>query len=496
MFLQKFGILRERIPFKLIRMILRPFHRMVRAARRWFTFGLVLAAIHTGAPTMAAATGPSPEAAAEAAERAWAQVPAILKRIVPPVFPARDFVITEYGAVGDGTTDCTQAFRDAIAACHRAGGGRVVVPAGTFLTGAIHLRSGVNLHVTKNATVLFSTDTRMYLPAVFARFESTEVINYSPFIYAYRQENIAITGEGTLDGQGSKSVWHQWKQTGREDEKRLVEMGNERVPVVQRIFGEGHRLRPNFVQPIRCRNVLIEGVRFVDSPMWVLNPVYCTNVTVRNVIVDSKSTGPKAPNTDGCNPESSTDVLIENCVFNTDDDCIAIKSGRDVDGRRVNIPAQNVVIRNCEFKAGHGGVTAGSETAGGIRNVFAENCSFDSPDLRMAIRLKTNPRRGGFIENFYVRNCTVKTALTGIHMTMRYDRVVEGDAVPLIRNIDVRNVTFDNLKQAIVIEGISDTAQIADVTVADCIFPETTQRSVITNAARVNLLNIRGGGLD
>jgi polygalacturonase len=230
--------------------------------------------------------------------------------------------------------------------------------------------------------------------------------------------------------------------------------------------------------------------------MWVLNPVYCTNVTIRGVTVDTKATEKKAPNTDGCNPESSTDVLIESCVFNTDDDCIAVKSGRDADGRRVNIVSENIVIRNCHFKAGHGGVTAGSETAGGVRNVFIEKCSFDSPDLRMAIRIKTNPRRGGFVEHFYVRDCTVKTAVTGIHMTMRYERVTEGDAIPPVRNIDIREVTFENLKQAIFIEGISDEAQITDVTIANCDFRNTQQPSVITNAARIVLSNVRGTRLD
>ncbi|MBA4146541.1 MAG: glycoside hydrolase family 28 protein [Verrucomicrobia bacterium] len=438
----------------------------------------------------------SDEVATQAAERAWAKVPEILARIVAPKFPDREFVITTFGAVADGETDSTDAFRKAIDACNKAGGGKVVVPKGTFLTGAIHLKSNVNLHIVKDATIRFSTNTANFLPVVFARYESTEVMNYSPFIYAFEQENIAITGEGTLDGQGSKSVWHQWKQSGKPDEKRLVEMGDKNVPVKERVFGEGHMLRPNFVQPIRCRNVLIEGIRLIDAPMWALNPVYCTNVTVRGVTIDTKGKNGKAPNTDGCNPESSTDVLIEDCVFNTDDDCIAIKAGRDTDGRRVNIPSQNIIIRNCKFSAGHGGVTAGSETAGGVRNVFAENCHFDSPDLKMAIRLKTNPKRGGFIEDFYVRNCTVKKAITGIHMTMRYDKIVEGAAIPFVRNIDIRNVTFDDLKQAIVIEGISDDAKITDVTIANCEFKNTQQKSVVTFADRVNFINTSGTGLE
>jgi polygalacturonase len=418
---------------------------------------------------------------------AWSRVPGILKRIVPPVFQPRDWQITQFGAKGDGITDCSSAFKNAIDACHKAGGGRVVVLEGNYLTGPIRLQSGVNLHLMKGANIRFSTDTKRYLPVVFSRFESTEVMNYSPFIYALDQENIAITGEGTFDGQASKGEWLKWIGIWKDSIATLVDMGNRNVPVSERVFGEGWYLRPNFVQLIRCRNLLIDGVRFTDSPMWVLNPVLCTNVTVRGVVVDSKGRGMKSPNSDGCDPDSSSDVLIEGCTFNCDDDCIAIKSGRDVDGRRVNVPSQNIIIRNCKFIAGHGGVTAGSETAGGIRNVFAEKCELDSPDLRMAIRLKTNARRGGFIENFYVRDCTVKTASTGIHMTMKYEGVASGPEVPLIRNVQIRNVSFGSLKQAVFIEGLSPSVRITDVTISRCRFPQAPQSNVITNATRVSI---------
>ena len=419
-------------------------------------------------------------------------MPAILARIVPPTFPAREFVITRYGARGDGTTDCTEAFRRAIAACHDAGGGKVVVPPGDFLTGAIHLQSNVNLHLAKGATIRFSTDPEEYLPVVFTRYECTEVMNYSPFIYAFEQENIAITGEGTLDGQASKGIWYQWKRNN--DSRKLVEMGNQGVPVEKRVFGKGHNLRPNFVQPMRCRNVLIEGIRIIDSPMWVLHPLYSTNVTIRGVTVVSQG-----PNTDGCDPDSCTDVLIENCNFSDGDDCIAVKSGRDADGRRVNIPCQNVIVRNCTFKEGHGGVTMGSETSGGIRNVFAEDCRFDSPDLDYAMRFKTNPARGGFIEDVYLRNCSVKTAKYGIHMTMRYSSsgARDGDSIPVVRNIDIRNSTFGELtKQAVFIEGYSESMRIANVTIANCTFPEDAGKSLITNASHVYLVGTRGISLE
>jgi len=200
----------------------------------------------------------------------WSQLPEILRRIKPPVFPRRDFVVTGFGAVGDGRTDCTNAFGKAIAECHKRGGGRVVIPGGDFLTGPIHLKSNVNLHLTSSATLRFSQDPSKYLPLVFSRWEGMELMNYSPFIYAFEQKNIAITGSGTLDGQSNAEAWwpwngrdrYGWKEgapTQRKARTALVAMIEENVPVAQRIFGEGHYLRPQFIQPYRCQNVLIKA---------------------------------------------------------------------------------------------------------------------------------------------------------------------------------------------------------------------------------------------
>jgi polygalacturonase len=456
--------------------------------------GLMLALVFAHYPGQAGEAAPVTEkldnAAAAIVPPAWSQVPAILSHIVPPRFPDRTFAITDYGAKGDGATDCTVAFRKAIAACNRAGGGKVIVPAGVYLTGAIHLKSNVDLDLAPRATIRFSTDPQSYLPVVFTRYEGTEVMNYSPFIYALGQENIAITGAGTLDGQGPQAIWYSWKQIP--DPKQLVEMGDQGVPVAERIFGEGHHLRPCFIEPVRCRNVLIEGVRIIDSPMWVLHPLYCTNVTIAGVTVDTQG-----PNTDGCDPDSCTDVLIRDCHFSDGDDCIAIKSGRDADGRRVNIPSRNVVVQGCVFKDGHGGVTVGSETSGGVENVFAEDCRFDSTNLDIALRLKTGMTRGGFIRNVYIRNCTIQSARTGIGMTMRYPGTLGGHATPVIRDIDIRHCTFDRLsRQPILIEGFSDSVRITDATIAHCIFPGTGAQSLITNASRIHLIGNQGGGLD
>ena len=427
-------------------------------------------------------------AAESPAPKGWSEVPSILKRIVPPKFPDREFAIAKFGAVGDGTSDCTVAFRDAIDACSKAGGGRVTVPPGRYLTGAIHLKSHVNLHVSKGATILFSTNPVHFLPVVFSR-DRAEMMNYSPLIYAFEQENVAVTGEGTLDGQASKGVWPAWVKKAGADAEKLAAMGDRELPVSRRVLGQGYHIRPNFVEPVRCRNVLIEGVTVVDSPMWVLHPVYCTNVTIRGVTVISHG-----KNNDGCDPDSCTDVLIEDCTFDTGDDCIAVKAGRDHDGRRVNIPCENVVIRGCRFRDGHGGVTLGSETAGGLRNVFAENCHFDSTNLDIALRFKSNPERGGFIKNVHIRNSEIKTARYGIHMTLRYfgREVKDAKFIPEMRDIDIRDCKFDRLlDQAVFIEGYSPKSQISDVTVTNCEFPAGLKENTVTNAVRIQLTGNR-----
>lgn len=425
---------------------------------------------------------PSVSAAADTdSAAAWAGVPDMLARIVPPTFPDRKFPITTYGAVGDGTTDCSAAFREAIDNCSGAGGGEVVVPTGTFLTGPIHLKSNVNLHVEKGATILFSTNREEYLPVVMVRYEGTEIMNYSPLIYALEQTNIAITGEGTLDGQGRS--WLAWRSNS--DPRLPPQMASQGVPLEQRVFGDKYRLRPNFVVPFRCQNVLIQDVHIINSPMWVLNPVYCTNVTVQHVTVNTLGA-----NTDGCDPDSCTDVLIKDCDLSDGDDCIAIKSGRDADGQKINIPCQNLVIEGCTFRAGHGGVGIGSETSGGVQNVFAQDCQMNSPDLSMAVRLKTNPARGGYIKNVYVRHCTVKLAQIGIGMTLRYSSsgMIAGSAIPVIRDIDIRDVTFQKLTgQPVNIEGWSPENTINHVTIANCRFMAAARKSFVTNATDIDM---------
>jgi len=432
-----------------------------------------------------------------AATTDWSEAQAILARIVAPVFPDRAFDITKYGAVGDGVKDCTGAFRDAIAACAAAGGGRVVVPAGRFLTGAIHLKSRVNLHVSDGATVLFSRDPKHYLPVVFTRWEGVELMNYSPLIYAFEQQNIAITGKGTLDGQADAEHWWPWKgtkgaapnTTQAEARAKLIEMGARGVPVAQRVFGEGSNLRPNFIQPYRCQNVLIEGVTIVNSPMWEIHPVLCTNVTVRHVSINSHG-----PNNDGCDPESCRDVLIEGCTFDTGDDCIALKSGRNEDGRRVNAPIENVVIRNCEMKDGHGGVVIGSEVSGGARKIFAEKCRMDSPNLDRALRIKTNSVRGGYVEGIFMRDCTVgQVAEAVVTIDLFYEEGDKGQFPPSVRDIEMRNVTSRKSQYAFRLRGYAHTP-VRNVRITDCTFDNVEKDDIIEGVTNLTLTNVTING--
>ena len=419
----------------------------------------------------------------------WEQVPDILARIKAPQFADRDFTITDYGAVGDGQADCTGAFKKAVSAAHEAGGGRVVVPAGVFQTGPIHLKSHVNLHLSKDALVRFSVEPNDYLPVVYTRFEGTECMNYSPLVYAYAQENIAVTGEGTLDGQAADDNWWRWKKTQGDDVQALRNQGEAGTAVSQRVFGRGKKLRPNMIQPYRCRNVLIEGVTIRNSPMWHIHPVLSTNVIVRNVRVVGHG-----PNNDGCNPESCRDVLIEGCFFDTGDDCIAIKSGRNNDGRRVNVPTENVVVRNCRMSDGHGGVVIGSEMTGGARHIFAENCTMDSPNLDRALRIKTNSVRGGIVEGVHLRNITVgQVAEAVVKVNFLYGEGDTGDYTPTVRNIFLENVTSRKSRYALSIRGY-DRSPITDIYLKDCTFDNVERPNLLVGVKDLHLTNVTING--
>jgi polygalacturonase len=428
----------------------------------------------------------------------WEHLPSILDNIVSPSFPDRRFDVTEFGAVGDGVTDCSGAIERAILACHTAGGGRVVVPAGEYVTGPLRLRSNVNLYLAGGSVLRFLSDPLRYLPVVKTRWEGVECMNYRPLLYAYGEENIAVTGEGLLDG-GGEGWWswsgkqdYGWKK-GMPDQKQgrttLFAMAERGVPVETRILGEGYYLRPNFFQPYACRNVLVQGVTFRNSPMWFLHPVLSRNISIIGVTVEGLG-----PNNDGCDPESCTNVLIRDCSFNTGDDCIAIKSGRNADGRRLATPTENVIIQGCVMKEGHGGVVMGSEMTGGIRNVYAERCTMDSPRLDRALRIRTNSVRGGFVENVFMRDVEVgQVAEAAVKIDFTYEEGDAGPYPPMVRTIDVCRLQCARSQFAVWIRAYPH-APVTGVRLEDCVFENVALDNVLEHVRDVELINVSING--
>lgn len=431
--------------------------------------------------------------AAKTVNSDWEDYSNLQMRIKPPRFKNQDFLITNYGASSNSGQEVTDAIKLAIDACHSAGGGRVVIPSGDFLTGPIILKSNVNLHLKEGAKLKFLTAPEKY-PLVFTRWEGIECMNFCPLIYAFEQENIAITGKGTLDGQATPENWWDWKLTHwhtkvedkqRADARALIAMGEKGVAVSERVFGYGHYLRPSFIQPYRCRNILIEDIKIINSPMWEIHPVLSNNITIRGVEISSHG-----PNNDGCDPESCKDVLIENCVFDVGDDCIAIKSGKNNDGRRVNVASENIFIRNCQMKDGHGGIVLGSECSGHIRNVFIENCEMDSENLDRAFRFKNNASRGGIIENIFARH--IKVGRVGeaiLTVDLLYEEGAKGKFNPVVRNIQLDNIKSSASPRVMYIASIPG-AQIDNICFSNCEFKGVEAPEVISTAGSITFQNV------
>ena len=404
----------------------------------------------------------------------------IEQSIKAPSFPQKDFLITKYGAKTTNTAAKNQkAINKAIAACSKKGGGRVIVPAGTFLTGAITMLSHVNLVVEKDAVLKFAFEPDLY-PIVPTRWEGIDCLNLSPCIYAYKQTDIAVTGEGTIDGSGANDTWWPWNGHPRFGFKegmisqrggsraRLLKYAEDGVPMDQRIFTKEDGLRPQLINFYLCENILMENLTLLNSPFWVIHPLLSKNITVRGMKIINDG-----PNGDGCDPESCDGVLIENCYFNTGDDCIAIKSGRNNDGRLWDKPSENIIIRNCEMKNGHGGVVIGSEISGGCRNVYAENNVMDSPELERVVRIKTNTCRGGVIENINARNIKVgvcKESVLKINLDYEPKEVCCRGFVPTVRNINIENITCEKSKYGVQIIALDSVCNVYDINVKNCHF--------------------------
>lgn len=414
-----------------------------------------------------------------------------------PKIAERQFLITSFGAKTTATAAQNQkAINKVISLVSKKGGGKVIIPKGTWNTGAIELKSHVNLVLEEGATLHFAFEPKLY-PLVRTSWEGLACWNYSPCIYAYKATDIAITGKGTIDGGGNNDTFWQWNGSPRfgykegvtkESQKlgsrsKLLKMAEDGVPFDERKFGMGYGLRPQLVNMVHCERILIKDVKMTNSPFWVIHPLLSKNITVDGVYVWNEG-----PNGDGCDPEACENVLIQNCVFHTGDDCIAIKSGRNNDGRLWNQPSKNIIIRNCKMEDGHGGVVIGSEISGGCENVYAENCVMDSPHLERILRIKTNNCRGGQVQNINIRNVVVgqcKEAVVKINLDYERKEICYRGFEPIVNNVNVENVTCQKSDYGVLIIGRDSLENVYDINIKNCKFDGVVKEPVkITGKTR------------
>ncbi|WP_029273491.1 glycoside hydrolase family 28 protein [Flavobacterium sp. KJJ] len=408
-----------------------------------------------------------------------AKVDSIVNRIQLPVFPSYQINIAKLGAKGDSISNNKIAFDKAMVLCKKNNGGTIIVPKGTYkINGPIHFVSNVNLKLEKGAKIKFSDNPQDYLPMVLTSWEGTMLYNYSPLIYAYDCTNIAITGEGTIDGAGSK-IWKSFKEKEGKGKDLSREMNHTTVPLKDRKFGEGYFLRPQLIQFFNCKNILVENIRIENSPFWCLHLLKSQSITIRGISYKALNY-----NNDGIDPEYAKDVLIENVTFNNGDDNVAIKAGRDHEGRaNIATPSQNIVIRNCNFKGLHG-VVLGSEMSAGIQNVFVENCKTVGY-LKRGIYVKTNADRGGFIKNIFVRNIKLDEVEDCLYITANYHGEGKGF------QSDISNIHFSNIscnkatESGIVIQGFADK-KIRNISLTNIEIKEA--KNAISNENAENVL--------
>ena len=345
-----------------------------------------------------------------------------------PKFPKKTYNLLDYAT--DVTSSSIQKLIDL---CNSQGGGVVVIPRGTYNNiGKIELKSNVRLHFEDSTKINFSKNKNDFLPMVLTSWEGNDVYNFSSFIHAESQNNIAITGKVVLNGNGSKNNWWNWKDKSLPVPMRaenhpnirpkLLKQNRDNIPVDQRKYGIDSKLRAYFMTLRNCKNIYIKGLTLINSPMWNIHPLMSENIIIDSVTIISPN---NSPNTDGINPESSKNILIQNSVISVGDDCITIKSGRNNDGRRRNMPSENIYIKNCTLANGHGGIVIGSELSGGVKNVIVEDCKMNSPNLLRALRIKSNEYRGAYVQNIAMRNVQIDTIggpIVGINMDYKsYD---------------------------------------------------------------------------
>jgi polygalacturonase len=415
----------------------------------------------------------------------WVLAAEIVDSIRTPEIPRRDYRITDFGAAGDGKTDARPAILAAIDKAHADGGGRVVLPKGVwFSKGPIHLKSRIDLHLAKGATLLFSPEPQDYLPPVLTRWEGTELYSYSPLIYAANVQDVAITGKGLIDGN-RESAFHQWTARQEPDQLKLRKQGNDGTPAAKRVYGVGTWLRPAMIQFFHAERVLLQDYTVSHAPFWVNHLVYTDHAILRNIRVDSHY-----PNNDGVDIESSTYVLVEHSWFRTGDDSVVVKSGRDRDGREIGRPSMNIVVRHNDM-GGEDGIALGSEMSGGIRNVF-----FTDNILRKgssAIRFKANLDRGGTVEHIRVRNMKIEAFDKHLFwFQLNYPGLLGGGHPATYRDIVFENITVE--RAGTVFEAHAPPeAPLKDVLLKNVIVKQAADTFLLENVEGLRLENVRIG---
>ncbi|SHG01454.1 Glycosyl hydrolases family 28 [Bacteroides luti] len=436
----------------------------------------------------------------EAKVNQWDKMKEVYENIPLPTFPDKTYLITDYY---NGTDSLfTSAINKAILVCSAQGGGVVVIPDGVYKTAPIRMKSNVNLHLSDKTLLMFTTDYNLF-DTVLTRIEGIDCYNISPLIYAYGETNMAITGNGVMDGMASEANWFSKERidgvtlkNGKKVAEKTVlyDMKEDSVPFEKRVFKGKTGMRPQFINLYKCKNVLLEGFTLNRSPFWLIHPLLSENITVRKVKMQSHG-----HNNDGCDPESCKNILIEDCDFDTGDDCIAIKSGRDEDGRYWNIPSENIIVRNCRMKDGHAGVAMGSEITGGCYNVWVENCLMDSPNLSRIIRIKSNAIRGGEVKNVYVRNITVGQCDESIlGMEMKYWHVDDGPYPPYFHNIYLENIKSNKSRYLLHLDGFANKIQARDIFIKNCDFKGITASEInaVTGVSNIHFENVKVNGKD
>lgn len=393
--------------------------------------------------------------------------------ITKVVFPNRKIILQK-----------GQKIQEAVNSLSQLGGGKLIIPPGTWKTEAIHLKSNICLELEEGAVLSFSDKPEDYLPVVLTRWEGTECYNYSPLIYAKDCENIGIIGKGILQGNGEN--WWPWKKLQQEAAKELCYAESEHIPVEKRIYGtKSAALRPSFIQPFNCKNILIAGIKIINGPQWTVHPVYCENVEIKNITIDTNG-----PNTDGLNPDSCKNIWIHGCDFSTGDDCIAINSGINEDGLRVNQPSENILIEDCMMAKGHGAITIGSAMSGGVKNIVARNCHISH--CEQGIRLKSMRGRGGYIKNVTMENIEINEASKeAIQINMFYESstvIPKTQLAPQCQEVSLKNIYGKNAQLALQVKGLPE--QPLEKISLENIHLTGKEAMLMENVKNIKLLNV------